>query len=92
MVGRFQQSFYRLAMKLTIDEYCRSCDICAARKPLQRANRAPLGMYCVGEPMKRVAIDILGPLPTTDKGNRYILVLCDCFTKCTEAFAIPNQE
>jgi hypothetical protein len=28
----------------------------------------------------------------TEKGNRYILVLVDCFTKWTEAYAIPNQE
>lgn len=70
MVGRIQQSFCWPAMKLTIDEYCWSCDICAALKPLQRANKAPLGMYCVGEPMGRVAIDVLGPLPTSNKGNR----------------------
>ena len=42
--------------------------------------------------MERIAVDILGPLPLTERGNRYILVLCDCFTKWTEAFAIPDQE
>jgi hypothetical protein len=39
-----------------------------------------------------VAIDILGPLPKTHQGNKYCLVLTDCFTKWTEAFAIPDQE
>ena len=37
-------------------------------------------------------MDILGPLPQSDKGNRYILVIADYFTKWAEAFPIPNQE
>jgi len=58
----------------------------------QNRNRAPLGQYLVGEPMEREAVDILGPLSITERGNRYILVLADCFTKWTEAYAIPDQE
>jgi hypothetical protein len=42
--------------------------------------------------MERVAVDIFGPLPVTELGNHYILVLADCFTKWTEASAIPDQE
>ena len=37
-------------------------------------------------------MDILGPLPLTPRGNRYVLVLTDYFTKWTESYAIPNQE
>ena len=37
-------------------------------------------------------MDILGPLPTTDRGNRYVLVIGDYFTKWIESYAIPNQE
>ena len=37
-------------------------------------------------------MDILGPLPTSNKCNKYILVLVDGFTKWTEAYALPNQE
>lgn len=42
--------------------------------------------------MERVAVDILGPLPLTRKGNKYVLVMVDCFTKWTEAVALPDQE
>lgn len=37
-------------------------------------------------------MDIMGPLPLSLKGNRFILVVCDCLTKWTETYAIPNQE
>ncbi|CAG2237012.1 unnamed protein product [Mytilus edulis] len=62
MLSRIQQLFYWPAMKSSITRYCKECDQCAARKSLKR-NKAPLGQYLVGEPMERVAIDILGPLP-----------------------------
>lgn len=42
--------------------------------------------------MERVALDIMGPLPLSDKGNRYLLVIEDYFTKWTEAVPLPDQE
>lgn len=33
-----------------------------------------------------------GPLPKTEDGNIYVLGLCDCFSKWTEAYAIPSQD
>ncbi|KMQ87095.1 integrase core domain protein [Lasius niger] len=35
-------------------------------------------------------MDILGPLPTITSGNRYLLVIVDCFTKWVEAFPLKN--
>lgn len=42
--------------------------------------------------MQLVEMDIVGPFPESETGNRYILVVSDYFTKWVEAFAIPNQE
>lgn len=42
--------------------------------------------------MERVGIDVLGPFPHTDKGNRYILTAMDYFTKWPEAYSLLNQE
>ncbi|CAC5383301.1 unnamed protein product [Mytilus coruscus] len=91
MLSRIQQLFNWPAMKHSITRYCKECDQCASRKSLKQ-KKAPLGQYLVGEPMERIAIDILGPLLLTKLQNRYVLVLCDCFTKWTEAYAIPDQE
>ena len=38
----------------------------------------------VGAPMDRWALDILGPLPVASRGNRYILVVTDAFSKWVE--------
>lgn len=40
--------------------------------------------------MERVALDIMGPLPLSGDGNRYLLVIEDYFTKWTEA--VTDQE
>jgi len=35
-------------------------------------------------------MDILGPFPASYKGNKYLLVISDCFTKWVEAFPLKN--
>lgn len=36
-------------------------------------------------------MDFVGPFPITPRGNRYILVATDVFTKYVEIWAVPNQ-
>ena len=42
--------------------------------------------------MERVAVDVLGPFPLSDLGNRYVIVAMDYFTKWPEAYAVPDQS
>ena len=42
--------------------------------------------------MQLVAVDILGPFPTSSSGNSYILTVGDYFTRWMEAYPLPNQE
>jgi transposase InsO family protein len=37
-------------------------------------------------------MDIMEPLPVSERGNRYVLVVMDYFTKWAEAYPLPNQE
>ena len=75
-----------------MEQWCRKCDICASRKGLRQARRAPIQKFLTGCPMVRISIDIMGPLPRSTQGNQYVLVVVDHFTKWTEAFPMPNQE
>ena len=91
-LSRLRQRFYWVGLRKDVEEWCRACDVCSAKKGPGRRTRAPLQLYQVGAPMERVAVDIAGPLPLTAAGNRYVCVAMDYFTKWPEAYALPNHE
>ena len=91
-LSHLRQRCYWIHMRRDVQEWCRTCDICCAKKGPKQKGRAPMKLYQVGAPMERVAVDIAGPLTTSASGNRYICVAMDYFTKWPEAYAIPNQE
>lgn len=42
------------------------------------------------EPFTEIIIDVVGPLPKTNKGNQYILTIFDSTTRYPEAFPLKN--
>lgn len=89
---RLRSRFYWPGCRQDVELYVHRCDSCTAQKGPTRRSHAPLQQYQVGAPMERVGVDILGPFPTTDQGNRYVLVAMDYFTKWPEAYAVPDQS
>ena len=86
-----KRDYYWYGMKEDVRNWIRKCDVCGARKRPPKSPRAPLKVYNVGLPMDRVAMDILAPFPQSSKGNKYILVVGDIFTRWIEAYPIPDQ-
>lgn len=72
--------------------YVENCKVCNKNKKPNIKPRAALGEYHAGYPLHRVHFDILGPLPVTKQGNKYILMIIDQFTKWLEIVPIPNQN
>ena len=91
-LGKLRERFYWPGHVEDVKKWCSSCELCEQRKNPTPRNKAPLVSIHTGYPMQRVATDILGPLPETQAGNSYVLVVADYFTRWVEAFAIPNQE
>ncbi len=90
-VAKILQRFYWYELRDDLNLWIKTCDICAANKRPAKTIRAPLGDMRVGAPLDRISIDILGPLPKTPRGNQFILIAADHFSKWTEAYAIPDQ-
>ena len=77
-------------MATDVKDYCRSCSHCVPAKQCLPP-KVPLVKFPIGEPWKRIAMDVL-EVPLNSKGNRYILVVQDYFTKWLEAFPMANQR
>ncbi|BHF65296.1 hypothetical protein SprV_0200830600 [Sparganum proliferum] len=45
-----------------------------------------------GYPNEIFGVDLMGPMPPSPRGNRYILVLVDFFTKWCEAVPLPQAD
>jgi hypothetical protein len=46
----------------------------------------------VGTTFERIANDVAGSFPETERGNRYLLIATNFFTKWPEVYTIRNQE
>ncbi|GFX88073.1 retrovirus-related Pol polyprotein from transposon 412 [Trichonephila clavipes] len=89
---RVRERFCWGKVRADVEQWCKSCDACSARKGPKIRSRGKLHRYNVGAPFERIAFDILGPLPRTASGNKYLLVVMDYFTKWPEVYPIPDQE
>ena len=90
-VENIRRRFYWPTMNRDIARWIKECDKCAQVKSGPGLGKSPLSQFRVTAPMQSVAIDIFGPLPTTENGNEYIIVLGEYFSKWFEARAVPDH-
>lgn len=81
-------------MRSDVERWIKSCVKCNGKKDPKTGNQFPIGTIIPsGEACSEWVVDVLGPLkPTTNSGNKYIVIFIDRFTRWPEAFAVPNQD
>ena len=90
-LDRIQADFYWPGICGDVTRHCLSCDICQRTLSKGRVGRAPLGkMPLIRIPFDRIAVDLVGPLPLSSQGNRYILTVIDYATRYPEAKALKG--
>ena len=76
--------FYWPSMTVDIHHKVEGCTLCAKNRIKEQRNVYPMRLFPATKPLEYVAMDILGPLPRTKHGMRFILVITDRFTKLTK--------
>ena len=89
---RILRRFYWPSLFKDTEMYCKSCRVCqkSSKRGVKPAPLVPLPV--ISEPFSRVAMDIVGPLPRSQAGNRYILVVCDYATRYPEAIPLRTID
>ncbi len=90
-LSRMATKYFWPKMKEAVAKYVRNCLPCAKRKG-HRKNVAPLQpLPATTFAWQRLAMDIVGPLEESYKGNRYILVMTEYSTRYAETAPMTNQ-
>jgi hypothetical protein len=75
-----------------IRRYCRSCEVCQLHA-INCPVRTPLiNIPVVGKPFSKITLDIIGPLPKSQRGNRFALVSIDLATKYPDAVPLKRID
>ena len=73
-----------------INEYNNNCINCPRTKQKPYKNRGKMKLFPANAPFETVHIDLMGPLPQTPDGNRYILSMIDRFSRYCMLIPLQN--
>ena len=88
--SRILRCYYWPGVFQDIARYCKTCEVCQSAGRSNKARMIP--MPIITTPFHCIAMDIVGPLPKTRSGNKYVLTICDYATKYPEAIPLPSIE
>lgn len=86
----FRLNFFNNHECSKVQTYCSTCAQCIQNK--MKPKRVPIGTFPIpSTPMTALTMDLLGPLPMSDNGMRYILVVKDFTTRYVILQALPDK-
>jgi Integrase core domain len=64
--------------------------LCAKSRLKRNRRTTYLKLFPPSQPLEFISLDILGPLPVTKSGNKYLVVFGDRYSKAMRVVAVPN--
>ena len=90
--GSVEKLFWWPKMRQDLVDWQASCEICQLNDRSHSKRKGDYKSVVVTEPMSFTAMDLVGPLPLSHDGNRYILVFTDYFTRWVEVVPIKDKK
>src|SRR6266498_4955978 len=90
ILNKLKERYYWPKMKNDVKSYIQTCDQCQRYEKITDENE--LYLIKIKELFYQWGIDIVGLLTETSRGNKYIVVAIDYFTKYPEARALTNAN
>ena len=86
------ERFYRPGLADDVVDYVKICDTCQKIKTTRSDKSAEIHNILPTRTNQLVATDLAGPFKPTIRGNRYLIVIVDCFGKYLVCAPVPNKE
>lgn len=87
--SRLAEKYYWPKMRQDVASYIRHCHKCAAYKTDPQGKQDQLVSHPKpSRPWEMISTDLMGPLPRSTKGNSFILVVTDYFSKFSMIFPL----
>jgi hypothetical protein len=87
---RIMPKYYWYRASDDIKKYVEECIECQKFKSTNQYHRAKMQPISATRPNQILTTDIMGPIPLCDGKFKYILIICDHFTKYCEFFALES--
>ena len=89
---RILHRFYWPTVFKDSEEFCKCCEKCqkTINRKVPPASLIPLPI--ITEPIKKMAMNIVGLLPRSRSGNHYVLVICDYATRYPKAIPLKSID
>ena len=88
---KLRENVWWPSMLKDVNEYIKLCDVCMKNK----GNQIPMPvqpMSVPNGPFEHVCVDIIGPLPVTDRGYMYMLIAVDRFSRYADGWPMQDQQ
>ena len=89
-LSRLQLAWYWPGMTTEVRQVIRTCEVCQAAKNGGKQSTGSRQRLFAGRPWQKVAVDLVGPMPETSRGHKWILVLTDHFTRWQDALPLVD--
>lgn len=90
---KLRERFWFPNMHNTVKYYCETCEKCQRRKGAENKSHGLMEAgFIPSEPFEVISADHMGPIPRTERGNRYILVWTDHATRYIELRATKTAS
>ena len=91
--ARIRERFYWPTITKDVQDFVKACDTCQRVNSSFQKTRGELQSIPVHpDPFHQIGIDLIGPLPTTKEGYKYIVTAIDYYTKWTEAQPLKDKS
>jgi len=80
-----RQGFYWPTHIKDAEEIVKTCQACQTFSPIQSGPSAPTQLISASWPLQRWGVDLVGPMPTAQGGNKFAVMAIEYFTRWIEA-------